>query len=206
MIHVPVLNLDRPWVFLAVLGLSLIDGVFPLLPARTAVVALGVVARTGDLRAYPLIAAATVGAFISDNVSYWLGSRYGERVVTSLTAHGHRRQSVKEWAERTIRARGLPLIVLGRVIPGGPTLFTMVAGISHFPRIRFRLATAAGACLWSAYAFTMGLVGGTIVTDNPLTAFLVALGIAASLNLALMLGMQKRFLRGVIRQRRRRGN
>lgn len=189
MIHVPALDLDRPVVLLIVLALSLIDGVFPLLPARTVIIALGVVAKTGDFRAYPLLVAASAGAFISDNVSYWLGSRYGERIIGTITAGGRRRQRVRAWAEHTIRVRGLPLIVLARVIPGGPTPITLIAGISHYPISRFRIATAVGACLWSVYAFAVGLAGGTIVSDNPLVALLVALGIAAVLNLALTVGM-----------------
>jgi membrane protein DedA with SNARE-associated domain len=70
------LDLGHPLSYVVVFGLALIDGVFPLVPTRTAVIALGVIAGTGDRRAYPLLVLATAGAFVSDNVSYCLMGLY----------------------------------------------------------------------------------------------------------------------------------
>ncbi len=62
-------DLSSPWAFAAVIALALVDGIVPLVPARTSIIALGVVAGAGDSRAYPRLILATVAAFVSDNTS-----------------------------------------------------------------------------------------------------------------------------------------
>lgn len=190
MIDVRSIELDGPLAYGIVLGLSLIDGVVPLLPARTAVIGLGVVAGAGDHRAYPLLAMATVGAFASDLVAFWMGRRYGVRAIALLT-RGNRGRRLVAWTRRVIRRHGFALISLARVVPGGPTPITMAAGATQFPARRFRLAAAIGACLWSAYAFGVGMAGSSFITD-PLVALLVAVVIAVGLNVMLTVSFRRR--------------
>ena len=184
MIRSQSLDLSSPYAFLIVSALALIDGVVPLVPARTAVIGLGVLAGTGDRRAYPLLALATVAAFVSDNISYWIGRRYWAR-LSNVIFRGARARRVWTWVELQIRRKGTALVVVARVIPGGPTPITLTAGSVGLPRARFRLAAAAGALLWSAYAFSVGMFGDAVSGHQPLVGLAVALTVAGAVNLVL---------------------
>ena len=62
-----------PWTYAVVLGLAAADALFPVFPSETAAIAAGVLAEAGDLTLAFVIAAAATGAFIGDNVAYWIG-------------------------------------------------------------------------------------------------------------------------------------
>ena len=184
MIHSQSLDLSSPWAFVIVCALALIDGVVPLVPARTAVIGLGVLAGAGDRRAYPLLAIATVAAFVSDNISYWIGQHFWGRLRRAIF-RGARTKRIWTWVEHQMRRRGAVLVVVARVIPGGPTPITLTAGSVGLSRSRFRLAAAAGAVLWSAYAFTVGMFGDALSGGEPLVGLIVAVAVAATVDLLL---------------------
>lgn len=184
MIDLRSLDLASPLAVFLCVVLPLIDGVIPLVPARTAVIGLGVLAGAGHAGAYPLLALATVAAFVSDNISYWLGKRYWPRIQPRLFRGAHARR-LWAWVERQLATRGALLVVLARVLPGGPTPITLTAGYLQLPRRRFRLASLGGAVLWSAYAFGVGFFGDTVVGRHPLLALLVAVALAGTINVSL---------------------
>lgn len=176
-------------------GLALIDGIVPLLPARTAIIGLGVLAGTGDKGAYPLLALATVAAFVSDNISYWLGAHFW-RSISRIVFLGGRAQRVWGWLENQIHRHGLMLVALARIVPGGPTPITLIAGSLKLPIGQFRIGAAISAILWSCYAFGVGLAGDALVGGHILFALIVGVSLAATINLAL---------RAMLRHRRHAG-
>jgi membrane protein DedA with SNARE-associated domain len=188
--RLPDLDLSSPAAFLVVGALALVDGVIPLVPARTALIGIGVIAGTGDLRAYPMLAVATGAAFLSDNLSYYLGAHLWPRLAPHLL-RSERARYLLNWVERELASHGTIVIGLARVIPGGPTPVTLTAGSLGFPIRRFRIASAVSAAIWSAYAFASGLIG-TTVTNRPLIALLVGIALAGALTVALRLGMKFR--------------
>lgn len=167
--------------YLVAFGLPAADAVFPLVPAETAVIALGVAtAGSADPRIALLVACAAAGAFAGDNLSYLIGRRFGpaaERRFFS-SAKGARRRA---WAERSLRRFGMPVIILCRFIPGGRTAVTLSCGIIGFPRRRYVIATATAAVIWAGFAFFLGRLGGTAYQDNPWAGLLVALAASAAL-------------------------
>lgn len=177
-------DLSSPWAYGAVIGVSLVDGVVPLVPARSAIIGLGVVAGAGDSRAYPLLVVATVAAFISDNISYLIGAHLWRPISGAIFA-GQRARRAWGWVERQIGRHGPVLVALARVVPGGPTPITLTAGSLKMPIRQFRRAAAVSAVLWSAYAFGVGLAGDALFGENLLLAFLAALAVAAAVNVGL---------------------
>ena len=190
MVHVEALDLSSPWAFAVVIALALIDGVVPLVPARTAMIGLGVACAAGNVWAYPLVLVATAAAFVGDNVSYALGAHWWPR-IRPLVFRGDGSRRAWAWVERQLRQRGLILVVLDRIIPGGPTPITLTAGLMRLPIRGFRMAAAGSAVLWSAYALVTGVFGELAVGDNLLLALLVGVSIAAIVNLVLRIGMRR---------------
>lgn len=192
MTHPAWLDLGHPLPYLIVCLFSLVDGIFPLVPTRTVIIALGVVAGDGDPRAYPLLVLAATAAYVSDNVSYRLGARRGAAVAARIF-RGPRARRAWEWAGRQLAApRGALFVALSRVIPGGPTPFTLMAGSVGFPRRRFRALAAVSSGLWAVYAFGIGLAGQAAVADSPLLALGVALLMAATINAIILLALRRR--------------
>lgn len=181
------LDLSSPVAYAAALLVPLVDGFFPLVPAESLVIALGVLAGSGDARAYPLALLAAFGAFLGDSVSYRLGARFGTRAADRLL-RGARGRRTRDWAERTLKQHGERLILMARIVPGGPTPVTLVAGVAAFPSARFHGAAAGGALLWAGYAFSIGFLGGHTFSDRPLAGLLLALGMAAAVTLAIEAG------------------
>jgi membrane protein DedA with SNARE-associated domain len=130
--------------FVALL-VPLLDAIIPAFPSETAVIALGVASGSGlGLGVVTLVALAALGAFAGDNLSYWLGRRFGPRVERRLL-RGEKGRRSREWAERTLKSRGAMLIIVCRFIPGGRTAVTLTAGLVGYPRRSFVGATAAAA-------------------------------------------------------------
>jgi membrane-associated protein len=82
------------------------------------VITAGVVAAAGDLSLAMIVAAAAAGAFLDDKTAYWIGRRFGRRVVDHFFSSEKSRRRI-EWAEGQLTGRGRELIAIARFIPGG---------------------------------------------------------------------------------------
>ncbi len=159
------------------------DAVLPILPSEAVVVALGVAtAGSTDPRLALLVAAAALGAFLGDNISYLLGRHFGPRVEKRFLASSRGRERMA-WAERGLERYGIPLIIGCRFVPGGRTAVTVSCGLLGYPRGRFVAGTAVAAVLWATYAFLIGRLGGRAFADRPwfglLLSFAVVIMISA---------------------------
>lgn len=162
--------------------LPALDAIFPVLPSETAVIALGVAtAGSTDPRTALLIACAAVGAFAGDNLSYFLGRRFGPFAERRFFRgrNGARRRA---WAERSLGRFGMQLIVVCRFFPGGRTAVTLCCGIIGYARRRFVIATAVAGVIWACYSFFIGRIGGQAFQDAPWAGFAVAFGTAIAVS------------------------
>jgi len=169
-----------------------LDAIFPVLPAESAIIALGVAtAGSADPRIALLVGCAVAGAFIGDNLSYLLGRRFGPALQRRFfaTPKGVR---ARAWAERSLDRFGLQLIVVCRFIPGGRTAVTLTCGLTGYPRRRFVAATAVAAVIWSLYAFFIGRLGGRAFEDNPWAGLVIAF--AASIAVSAVIEVIRRLL------------
>lgn len=168
-----------PWTYAFILGIAALDVVFPLVPSETSVILAGVLAASGDLILLLVIAAAAAGAFLGDNIAYWIGRLAGERLVARFFK-GEKRKRI-DWAEKQIKERGGYLIVIGRFIPGGRTAITLACGLLKMVYPRFIAFDAAAGLIWASYAALLGYFGGKAFEEDPwkgfLLAFVIALGV-----------------------------
>ena len=168
---------NNPVTYLIVFGAAATDVLLPLIPSETIVIAASVLAGQGELLIWLIVPAAALGAFLGDNVSYWLGRRLGDPVARRFFG-GEKARARLAWAETAIRRRGVFLIVIGRFIPGGRTATTFAAGTLEMPYRRFLLADAAAAIVWAVYVSMLGYLGGASFEDNLWLPLLIALAVA----------------------------
>jgi membrane-associated protein len=171
------LNLSSPATYLIAVLLPALDALLPLVPSETAIIALGVAtAGSTDPRIALLIALAAFGAFLGDNVNYWLGRRFGP-AVTRRFLSGERGTRQLAWAERSLGQFGARLIIACRFIPAGRTVVTLTCGLVGYRWRSFAIATAVAGLIWASYAFAIGRLGGRAFQDKPWAGLLLALGV-----------------------------
>jgi membrane-associated protein len=168
------------WSYFVVFVVAMLDAFFPLVPSEATAIAAGVVAGTGGLSVELCILAASLGAFVGDNISFGLGHFLGHRVERRFFK-GEKSQKRLAWAQRTLDDRGGYLIVVARFIPGGRTVVTFTAGfVETFPWRRFLVFDAIAAVIWGSYSVLLGYFGGRTFEEEPWKGLLLAFGIAVA--------------------------
>jgi membrane-associated protein len=171
------------------------DVLLPLIPSETLVITAGVLAAQGRLSIWVLVPCAAVGAFVGDNICYWLGRGVGDPIARRLFG-GEKGRGRLDWAENAIRGHGPLLVMVGRFIPGGRTASTFAAGTLDLRYPRFVIADAVAACAWALYASLLGFIGGSAFRDSTWKPLVLSLGVAGLITLGLEIWRRHRRRQG----------
>jgi membrane protein DedA with SNARE-associated domain len=154
------------------------DGVFPILPGETAIVAAAVLAADGGLSLPLVILAGAVGAVIGDSTAYWIG-RGGRGPIRRWIVRmaGEDRLIA---AERMVRRHGAVLVFVGRFLPGLRIAINVSCGAGQMGYRRFLFFDALGGLVWATQAALIGFFLGRAFADQPWVAFLVAFAVTAA--------------------------
>ena len=175
------------WAVLVLVGLESMG--LPL-PGETALIAAALYAGTShDLNIVGVIAAATAGAVIGDNIGYGIGRvagfpllvRYGPRIGLD-----ERRIKLGQYLFR--RYGGL-IVFFGRFVALLRAAAALLAGINRMPWARFFFFNASGGIVWSSI-FGVGayVLGGSVRRiSGPLGIGLFILAVTAVVFAAVLL-------------------
>jgi phosphatidylglycerol lysyltransferase len=133
-------------------------------PGETTLVIGAAVAARGDLEPWGVALAGFAGAVLGDNTGYWVGRRWGPRL---LMVRGLRRlysPARRARAEAVFERRGWVAVFLGRFVALLRIFAGPLAGSQNMPWPRFLAANAAGAAVWVASVTTVGLLLGSNLT------------------------------------------
>jgi membrane protein DedA with SNARE-associated domain len=163
-----------PWLLAVVVLVAGLDALLPFMPSESTVVAAAVLAAgSGQPNLVLLIAAASVGAFLGDVLSYGLGRRHHVTVAERLQ-RGRRSRAVHGWVHKVLHTRGAMVIVFARFLPGGRSATAFAAGVVGYPGWRFRVFTAIGVTFWATQSALLGYLGGAVFKDRPILGLLLA--------------------------------
>lgn len=159
---------SHPWVLVALFVFCVIDGFFPPFPSETLIIALAALnaQEHGGQPLWAVFLAGACGAFIGDNIAYFLGSRIPIDRIPWLS-HGRGLFMVQK-ATYALQRRGPVYILAARFIPIGRVAVNIGAGAVHYATTRFRLTTAIAAPFWAGYALAIGTGAGALVSGHPL--------------------------------------
>jgi membrane protein DedA with SNARE-associated domain len=177
---------SSPWFYVIIFVIAVLDSVLPIVPSETLVIIGGVSAGLGNLWIPLVILVAAAGAFIGDNLSYFIGREASDWVMRrqTRTEKGARRMaSIVE----QVHERGGLLLITARFIPGGRTAVTLSCGVTKQPRRWFIGWAAVAAVIWGNYAALLGFIGGKSFEDNHTLAFVIAFVSAFSITLVIEL-------------------
>lgn len=131
-----------------------------LIPGTTILIGLGAVLRAmgfGFWAFWPVWLAAAVGAILGDWISYWIGHRYKEHVLSIWPISHYRPQM--DTALAFFSRWGVWGIFFGRFLGPFRATVPLVAGISQMRFWPFQIANITSALPWSASLLLLGAVG-----------------------------------------------
>lgn len=174
------------WAVALVVGLESLG--LPL-PGETVLILASVYAATHDGNIAMVIAAATVGAIVGDNIGYSLGRGFGYPLLLKFGPYAGLGEDRIRLGQYLFMRHGGMVVFFGRFFAVLRFLAAFLAGVNRLKWSRFLVANALGAIVWasavglSAYTLgrdihrfqgTFGVIGG-IVAIGLLTALLVYL-------------------------------
>jgi membrane protein DedA with SNARE-associated domain len=131
-----------------------------LVPGTTILIGLGAIFRAAGMgfwAFWPIWLAAAVGAIVGDWISYWIGHRYKEHVLSVWPISRYREQMDK--ALGFFGRWGTWAIFIGRFLGPFRATVPLVAGISQMKFWPFQIANVTSAFIWSASLLLLGAVG-----------------------------------------------
>ncbi len=177
---------SSPWFYLIIFAIAVLDSVLPIVPSETLVIIGGVSAGLGNLWIPLVIVVAATGAFIGDNLSYFIGREASDWVTRRQTRTDKGAARMAKIVEQ-VHERGGLLLITARFIPGGRTALTLSCGVTKQPRRWFIGWAAVAAVIWGNYAALLGFIGGKSFEDNHTLAFIIAFVSAFSITLVIEL-------------------
>ena len=165
------------------------------LPGETALIIAGTFAgKNHHLNPWGIMAVASAGAIIGDNIGYWIGDKGGFQL---LKKYGHyiRLDEPKLKVGRYVFDRhGGKVVFFGRFVSVLRTYAAFLAGTNRMQWRRFLVFNAAGGILWSAIYTWLAYLLGTTLQRNSGTINLV-LGIVAALVIVTIIVVVRRQIR-----------
>jgi len=131
------------------------------LPGESLLAAAGIyAAASGNIAISWVVAAATAGSIVGDNLGYLIGRWIGPRVVARYGPKVGLTPDRQKLGQFLFRRHGGKVVFFGRFVVFLRTFAAVLAGANAMPWPRFMLWNALGGAAWSAlYGFVPYLLG-----------------------------------------------
>jgi membrane protein DedA with SNARE-associated domain len=147
----------------AVAGVVCLESMGLPLPGEAMLIAAAIYAgKTGGLSIAEVIAAASVGAIVGDNIGYWIGREIGFRLLVRYGHYIGLTETRIKLGQYLFMQHGGKIVFFGRFVALLRVLAALLAGVNRMSWPRFFLANAAGAILWA----TVFGAGAYILGEN----------------------------------------
>jgi membrane protein DedA with SNARE-associated domain len=120
----------------------------------------GYAAYSGLLELHWVIALATLGGFLGDQLWYFLGRRHGARVLARFPKYA----APARRAEQLLHRYNTPIILAVRFLYGLRIVLPFAIGMNRrISTLRFQILNLIGAVLWSAIGAIAGYLFGNAI-------------------------------------------
>jgi membrane protein DedA with SNARE-associated domain len=171
------------FIFLIAFGEALlIIGLF--VPSTVALVGAGMLVGTGHLGFWEVFLATAIGAILGDQVSYWAGRMFGDRLKSFWPLS--RYPMLVARGEEFVRAHGGKSIAIGRFVPGVKAVVPGIIGMLGMNQAFFLFVNVTSGIIWTiAHVFPGILLGQGLalagdLSGNLLIVILVLLVVLAT--------------------------
>lgn len=135
----------------------LIIGLF--VPSTAVLVGAGMLVGTGHLEFWPVFLATVAGAIAGDQVSYWAGRLFGERLKTLWPLNRYPQLVAR--GEDFVRGHGGKSIAIGRFVPGVKAVVPGIVGMLGMGQAYFAAVNFSSGLVWAAAHIFPGMLLGT---------------------------------------------
>jgi membrane protein DedA with SNARE-associated domain/membrane-associated phospholipid phosphatase len=129
-----------------------------VVPSTAVLVGAGALVGTGKLEFWPVIIATAVGCILGDQVSYWAGRIFGERLRTIWPLSAYPLLVAK--GEEFIKKHGGKSIAIGRFVPGVKAVIPGIVGMFGMGQIPFLVINISSGIVWSFVHVVPGVLLG----------------------------------------------
>jgi membrane protein DedA with SNARE-associated domain len=169
----------------AVAGVVCLESMGLPLPGEAMLIAAAIYAgKTGGLGIVEVIAAASIGAIVGDNIGYWIGRQFGFPILVRFGHYVGLTEPRIKVGQYLFMQHGGKIVFFGRFVALLRVLAALLAGVNRMSWPRFFVANAAGAILWATIFGT----GAYLLGENIEHLTKPAALILAAAGLILILG------------------
>ena len=178
--------------YVAIAGIVGLESVgLPLPGEATLIAAAAYAGSTKQLNIGLVIASASLGAILGDNVGFWLGRELGFRVLIRYGSYVGLNKSRIKVGQYLFQLHGGKLVFFGRFFALLRLWAAVLAGVNQMAWPKFLLFNAAGAILWATlYGLGAYYLGHAL--ENVTKPAAVVLGVIGILILVSVLVFTKR--------------
>ena len=133
------------WGYAAIFLIALLGILGLPVPEETTLTVAGYLAWQGQLRFPAVVIVGIVSAVTSDNLAYWLGRRYGRRLLARFTAAT---PAQVERVQRFVQRYGALAVFVARFVAGLRFMAGPLAGSAGLGPARFFIANFIGAIVY----------------------------------------------------------
>jgi membrane protein DedA with SNARE-associated domain/rhodanese-related sulfurtransferase len=127
-------------------------------PALLFLMTAGALAAHGQLHMSLVLLAGVLGCLAGDGVWFWLGRRWGSRIMRLVCRLSSDPKRCSQNARRVFDRWGLRVLVVAKFIPGLDGVTPPLAGAEGTQLHRFLAFDAVGSFLWTAGYATLGFL------------------------------------------------
>jgi membrane protein DedA with SNARE-associated domain len=139
--------------------ITFLENIFPPAPSDTILVFCGTFVGLGIVGFVPMLLSASAGSTAGFLVMYWVGQRYGTRLIDSPRVSFIPKDAIEK-VEAWFKRYGFWIIVANRFMSGTRAVISAFAGISGLPLGTTTLLSAVSAGLWNAILLSAGAALG----------------------------------------------
>jgi membrane protein DedA with SNARE-associated domain/rhodanese-related sulfurtransferase len=156
-------------------------------PAYPTLIIAGMFAARGGLGLLPLLVLAVGACLAADCVWFWLGGRYGIRVMRTLCRISLEPDSCVSQTQTRFETWGVRALLIAKFVPGLSIIAPPLAGAMRIGWLRFLALSTGGAALWAG----SGLAAGALFAPqiNALLGYLDRVGRIAGAALVGLLAL-----------------
>jgi membrane-associated protein len=148
-----------------------------VVPGEAGMVVAGAAAARADAPLATMILAAALGAIAGDSVSYWVGHRWGMRVIRRWEPLRRRLEPRVERSQAYFAQRGGAAVFFGRFVGAVRGVVPVVAGMSNMGYRRFLPWNVLASIVWTSAVVSAGYLLGHHV-EKVVSRISVGIGLA----------------------------
>jgi membrane protein DedA with SNARE-associated domain len=177
------------WAVMLFVGIESIGIPFP---GETMLLAAAIYAgTTHNLDIALVIAAASAGAVLGDNIGFWFGREFGYELVLRYGRYIHLDQAKMKLGMYLFFKHGGKVVFFGRFVAVLRTFAALLAGVNQMDWRRFLAFNLAGGVAWATILGVAGFIFGRQARHLLGAAGLVILFVAAILLVAAFIAVRR---------------